>query len=102
MITFRDDTTEVLLAKKQGVIKVAGPVRSGQDQLVGAVKRIEMLIVKVLLAPRAAVGSRPELDGICGELYVYYSHGERHHNHEAHQEHLQRMASHYGSPYLEE
>ncbi len=79
---------------------MTGPVWSGQDQLIGAVKWIKMCIMEGLLTHGTTFGRWPKLDRICGEFYVFYSHCKYQHNHKADWEYYQRISRHYGSPGL--
>lgn len=68
-----------------------GP-RRGDDELLGAEERAEVLVKVLLLLPAAAVRGRPQVHRVGGDAHVPQTQAADHHQHDAHRDHRQGTA----------
>lgn len=83
------------------VVESAVGERGGDDELRGSKERPEVAAEIFPLLTSLAAGSRPQLDGVCGDPHVSQSPGRGHHQYQAAQQHNARMQHAEGAPAAE-
>lgn len=76
--------------------------RRGDDELLGAEERAEVLVEVLLLEPSAAARGRPQVHRVSGDAHVPQPHAADHHQHDAAQDHRQRAAHTERAPAAED
>lgn len=73
----------------------------GDDELLGAKERAEVLVEVLLLQPGAAAWGRPQVHRVGGDAHVSQTQAADDYQHDAHDDHQQRTAHTEGAPTAE-